>query len=99
MCMVMRNHELVDSASYPHRLPPEFDAWPIGQFGGVISYRISFIFFTETFFKLVPNPPVRSSHIFSTMGALKTLIFSSTRGKERSLDRRSKGEIPTIGLC
>ncbi|OLY82167.1 hypothetical protein AYI68_g3718 [Smittium mucronatum] len=43
-----------------------------------------------------PKPPVRLSPVISTVRAVQTLSVVSTGSKERGVDRRSKGLIPSI---
>ncbi|OLY80327.1 hypothetical protein AYI68_g5580 [Smittium mucronatum] len=42
------------------------------------------------------SPPVRFSTIIPAVGAVQTLIVVGTGSKGRSVDRRSKGEIPDL---
>ncbi|OLY85789.1 hypothetical protein AYI68_g20 [Smittium mucronatum] len=110
MGMVMRNHELVESGTYPYWFSPEVEAWRmIAEDRDSDASAFISIDALELSRDLDPsvdlagetvisgsNPPVRFSPIVPTMWAVKTLSVVSVGSNERSLDRWSKDEIPAL---
>ncbi|OLY84004.1 hypothetical protein AYI68_g1843 [Smittium mucronatum] len=80
----------IDAFEHSGDLDPSVDL--IGE--PVIEYLISSLLGLSL--SSGPNPSVRFSPIIPTVGAVQTLIVFSTGSNGRSVDRRSKGLIPTL---